>query len=858
MAESLLLWRANFGFAENFLIITDNGSHFSNNLLHYLSKSIGFEQNFTIAYSPWTNGSVETANNSILNYLKSLVSQFGLHESQWPSILSLITYIINNKPMERRDGRTPNELNTPLIERDLQHFTITVGNEVHKPLDKEAMFSDVENIITTLDTIQNQTFEVVRLKQEAENSRRNKTATPILQFSSGDWVLVSEHGTQHANAKTSLSWIGPYQIIDILSSNVYLVESLLGKTRTVHSSRIWFYSHTRPIGSKKLKALFVHNFKQLEIESIVGCRLAADNNSCEFKIRWLGFEQDQDTWEPAVTIYEDVPILVTSYVQNMDDNNLKMLISRILQDHDVSRRNQLARVNSLKFRLSSMKFQKQLNFHFISGGNTLGWLPEEKNILRLLIMKFGSGKYVEYLEGDYLPFRSKQQISTQIQRLCNLQSIGIFHNRRFDVVELRTFLQKHFGIKTMHKNLPGRFNTYIEKTKILTLFSQEIEITSKPEDIKIPYFRRIENLKHLRLMEKEYADSDECQQFLLQFGISSFEALKSRILNLSEPLVKAVEGSELLLDTLYKTLLKSSTYWTDLSTLYSKSITFCQEFDELRNTPNSYSYRQDSISISLVLIDNKVQLTSVDLLSGDKIILEYNGGNYYTLLGCNGRIYFTPPDTRLFSQNIFDLEFEKPYSKHNIFQILVVDPPWKIGNSNPTRGITLDYPTLSNSEFMKLDLPLQHFPFGSYLFLWVTNSSYHCALSWAKSLNYYSVDIFTWIKSHRSGSLFKSLGYFLQHAQETCLIFQRREQESIYYSDTFGEYKLDHFSNSIKTIPLEPSAKPETFYWILDLVFPHCNKFEMFARSNNLRQNWSSCGIELDAKAHIVYTPSSA
>eukprot|EP00924_Labyrinthula_sp_SR-Ha-C_P010872 maker-scaffold_47-augustus-gene-0.0-mRNA-1 protein AED:0.42 eAED:0.43 QI:0/0/0/0.5/0/0/2/0/348 len=340
MAESLLLWRANFGFAEDFLIITDNGSHFSNNLLHYLSKSIGFEQNFTIAYSPWTNGSVETANNSILNYLKSLVSQFGLHESQWPSILSLITYIINNKPMERRDGRTPNELflyhrlNTPLIERDLQHFAITVGNEVHKPLDKEAMFSDVENIITTLDTIQNKTFEVVRLKQEAENSRRNKTATPILQFSPGDWVLVSEHGTQHANAKTSLSWIGPYQIIDILSSNVYLVESLLGKTRTVHSSRIWFYSHTRPIGSKKLKALFVHNFKQLEIESIVGCRLAADNNSFEFKIRWLGFEQDQDTWEPAVTIYEDVPILVTSYVQNMDDNNLKMLISRILQDHD--------------------------------------------------------------------------------------------------------------------------------------------------------------------------------------------------------------------------------------------------------------------------------------------------------------------------------------------------------------------------------------------------------------------------------------------------------------------------------------------------------------------------------------------
>eukprot|EP00924_Labyrinthula_sp_SR-Ha-C_P015633 snap_masked-scaffold_4-processed-gene-5.43-mRNA-1 protein AED:1.00 eAED:1.00 QI:0/0/0/0/1/1/3/0/275 len=229
------------------------------------------------------------------------------------------------------------------------------------------MFSDVENIVQELEAIQERTFEVVRLKQEAENSRRNKTATPILQFSPGDWVLVSEHGTQHANAKTSLAWIGRYQIIDILSNNVYLVESLLGKTRTVHASRIWFYAHTRPLGSKKLKALFIHNFKQLEIESIVGCRLAADNNSFEIKIRWLGFEQDQDTWEPAVTIYEDAPILVTSYIQNMDDNNLKMLISRVIEEHDISRRNQILRIRSFKSRLANLKIQKYTNLELIPG-----------------------------------------------------------------------------------------------------------------------------------------------------------------------------------------------------------------------------------------------------------------------------------------------------------------------------------------------------------------------------------------------------------------------------------------------------------------------------------------------------------
>eukprot|EP00924_Labyrinthula_sp_SR-Ha-C_P014118 snap_masked-scaffold_56-processed-gene-1.1-mRNA-1 protein AED:1.00 eAED:1.00 QI:0/0/0/0/1/1/2/0/198 len=192
----------------------------------------------------------------------------------------------------------------------------------------------------------------------------------------------------------------------------------------------------------------------------------------------------------------------------------------------------------------------------------------------------------------------------------------------------------------MHKNLPGRFNTYTEKEKILSLFSQEVEITSDADEIKIPYFRRAGDLKHLRLMKEEYPNSDDCKLFLSQF--------ESKILSSSEPLTKAVEGSEVILNDLYKSLLKLPSYWSDLSALYSKAITFCQQIKELQDTPRSYTYRQDSISISLVLIDNKIQLTSVNLVSGDKVSLVYNGGNYYTILGCEGIIYLTPPDARLF------------------------------------------------------------------------------------------------------------------------------------------------------------------------------------------------------------------
>eukprot|EP00924_Labyrinthula_sp_SR-Ha-C_P015272 snap_masked-scaffold_9-processed-gene-13.44-mRNA-1 protein AED:0.63 eAED:0.63 QI:0/0/0/0.5/1/1/2/0/291 len=82
MAEGLERWRDSFGFESEFVIVTDNGSHFSNMLLQQLTKSIGFEQYFAVAYSPWTNGETEVINATILKYLRSLLSQYAMHESE--------------------------------------------------------------------------------------------------------------------------------------------------------------------------------------------------------------------------------------------------------------------------------------------------------------------------------------------------------------------------------------------------------------------------------------------------------------------------------------------------------------------------------------------------------------------------------------------------------------------------------------------------------------------------------------------------------------------------------------------------------------------------------------------------------
>eukprot|EP00924_Labyrinthula_sp_SR-Ha-C_P008153 snap_masked-scaffold_11-processed-gene-4.25-mRNA-1 protein AED:1.00 eAED:1.00 QI:0/-1/0/0/-1/1/1/0/289 len=91
MVRALMRWRCDMGFSESFLIITDNGFYFANKLLKLMSKVVGFEQSLTVAYSPWTNGLVETINTVILHYIKTLTSQFRVDKSEWSTLISIIS-----------------------------------------------------------------------------------------------------------------------------------------------------------------------------------------------------------------------------------------------------------------------------------------------------------------------------------------------------------------------------------------------------------------------------------------------------------------------------------------------------------------------------------------------------------------------------------------------------------------------------------------------------------------------------------------------------------------------------------------------------------------------------------------------
>ena len=52
-------------FTAMFFWVSDQGSHFKNQVMEHLAKDHRIQHNFTVAYSPWTNGTVENVNRHI-------------------------------------------------------------------------------------------------------------------------------------------------------------------------------------------------------------------------------------------------------------------------------------------------------------------------------------------------------------------------------------------------------------------------------------------------------------------------------------------------------------------------------------------------------------------------------------------------------------------------------------------------------------------------------------------------------------------------------------------------------------------------------------------------------------------------
>jgi len=170
-----------------------------------------------------------------------------------------------------------------------------------------------------------------------------------------------------------------------------------------------------------------------------------------------------------------------------------------------------------------------------------------------------------------------------------------------------------------------------------------------------------------------------------------------------------------------------------------------------------------------------------------------------------------------------------------LFDVIMIDPPWQLSTSQPSRGVAIAYDSLSDDFIAKIPLP--KLSTDGFLFVWTINAKYAFACKLIHHWGYKLVDEITWTKKTINGKIAKGHGFYLQHAKESCLIgvkgkVEQKLGESIGPDVIFSERRGQ-------------SQKPEEIYKLIEELVPNGFYLEIFGRRNNVRKRWVTVGNEL-------------
>lgn len=125
----------------------------------------------------------------------------------------------------------------------------------------------------------------------------------------GDFVLVA-HEEFHAGEKLCLRWCGRRRITKALNDYVYCVKDLRdGINDYVHVSRLKFY-HDSSLDKEAIMPHVLNSETETWMVIHRLLRLVENGSGIYVVVRWRGLPESEDTLEPLVNIYKDVPQLL--------------------------------------------------------------------------------------------------------------------------------------------------------------------------------------------------------------------------------------------------------------------------------------------------------------------------------------------------------------------------------------------------------------------------------------------------------------------------------------------------------------------------------------------------------------------
>lgn len=269
---------------------SDNGSQYTATLIKEFLRLVGTQQQLTIPYRPQSNGLVERANGEVMRHVRAIVAERRLND-RWSSVLPLVQRIINATP-HLTIGTTP----ARIMFGDAVHLDRSLLDTGKQPEDTGT--TSYEDYIQRLIDGQRVIIDASVKHQDAVVTERLNAGDPgkLPDFEVGDYVVVSYPG--RPPGKLMPKWRGPFALVEVGTSLCKCQDLRDNRLLLFHISRLKRFDASRMDDPVHAAILDTGEFM---VHSIVGhrrLRAFKGFRPLEFRVRWEGYADEDDTWLP--------------------------------------------------------------------------------------------------------------------------------------------------------------------------------------------------------------------------------------------------------------------------------------------------------------------------------------------------------------------------------------------------------------------------------------------------------------------------------------------------------------------------------------------------------------------------------
>ena len=182
-AQHLLNWCKTLGVPD--VWVSDTATHFKNKIMATLENALGVERRFTVANSPWSNGTCERMMRDVVRTLKTILQERRGSVRDWVDLVPAVQWALNTAYRERY-GSTPYHVMFGRAPRtSFSTLAATSGEEWNiDSLDVDQLQQQIQSIVLAQTDLHKQVLKKVESNRARQRSAASRGVLP--EFSVGD------------------------------------------------------------------------------------------------------------------------------------------------------------------------------------------------------------------------------------------------------------------------------------------------------------------------------------------------------------------------------------------------------------------------------------------------------------------------------------------------------------------------------------------------------------------------------------------------------------------------------------------------------------------------------------------------